>query len=86
MQLEFERRAGRDRGAEQRDRDAALALFAALRSANLRLLAGAGPSGLERVGVHEERGDETVRHMIRLYAGHDLVHRNQLSRLGARFA
>ena len=68
-------------GYEQEDPEDALGLFGTLRSANLRLLERAGPSDLERVGVHAERGDESVGHMIRLYAGHDLVHRRQLERI-----
>ena len=64
----------------------ALSTFSALRSANLQLLSRVSPVDLDRVGVHGERGEESVRHMIRLYAGHDLVHRNQLKRVVARFA
>jgi hypothetical protein len=33
------------------------------------------------VGVHAERGEESVAHMIRLYAGHDLLHLRQLARI-----
>lgn len=62
-------------------RDHALAMLRALREANLRLLASAPAGDLDRVGVHAERGEESASHMIRLYAGHDLVHRNQLTRL-----
>jgi len=61
----------------------ALGVFGVLRSANLRLLDRATEDDLERVGVHNERGEESVRHMIRLYAGHDLVHRRQLERIRA---
>ena len=63
------------------DRDQALAMFGVLREANLRLLAQASPEDLDRVAVHAERGEESARHMIRLYAGHDLVHRRQLQRV-----
>jgi len=31
--------------------------------------------------VHAERGEESVEHMIRLYAGHDLLHLQQLARI-----
>lgn len=61
--------------------DHSLATFRALRDANLRLLDGASEADLDRVGIHAERGTESVRHMIRLYAGHDLVHRKQISRV-----
>jgi hypothetical protein len=33
--------------------------------------------------VHSERGDESVAKMMRLYAGHDLVHRRQMRRIRA---
>ena len=32
-------------------------------------------------GVHAERGQETVRHLLRLYAGHDVNHLQQVVRL-----
>jgi hypothetical protein len=68
-------------GYADADWDGALSMFAALREANLRLLEGATPQDLEREGVHVERGPESVRHMMRLYAGHDLAHRRQLERI-----
>jgi hypothetical protein len=63
--------------------NAALAIddFEVLRRSNLRLLAGAPRDAFKRVGVHAERGDESVEHMIRLYAGHDLLHLAQLDRI-----
>ncbi|MEZ4417841.1 MAG: DinB family protein [Gemmatimonadota bacterium] len=59
----------------------ALGVFGALRAANLRLLRSATPDDLARVGVHEERGEESVAHLIALYAGHDLLHRRQVERI-----
>lgn len=63
--------------------DAAQAVqeFTVLRSGNLRLLKGASSGDLKRVGVHAERGEESVGHMIRLYAGHDLLHLRQIDRI-----
>ena len=55
--------------------------FATLRSANLRLLKRATPRDLERVGVHSERGEESVKHWMKLYAGHDILHLNQIERI-----
>ncbi len=63
------------------DADQALRDFAVLRDRNLRLLAQLADSDLERVGVHGERGEESVAHMIRLYAGHDLLHLRQIDRV-----
>jgi hypothetical protein len=55
--------------------------FATLRSANLRLIKRATPQDLKRVGVHSERGEESVEHWLKLYAGHDLLHLNQIERI-----
>lgn len=71
-------------GYDDADPEEALSMFAALRSANLGLLSGASPTDLDRVGRHDERGEESVRHMMRLYAGHDLVHRRQIERIIGR--
>jgi hypothetical protein len=70
-------------GLRYREADPADALqqFALLRRLNLRLLDGLPPGGLARVGVHSERGEESLAHMVRLYAGHDLVHLRQLERV-----
>jgi hypothetical protein len=35
------------------------------------------------VGLHTERGEETLEHQCRLYAGHDLLHLRQLARIRA---
>ena len=59
----------------------ALDRFALLRRSNLWLLSNASPADLRRVGVHAERGEESVEHMIRMYAGHDLLHLRQLARI-----
>jgi hypothetical protein len=65
------------------DNDIADALqdFAYLRRMNLRLLRRATPDDLQRVMRHSERGDEPLGQMIRLYAGHDLVHLRQIERI-----
>ena len=63
------------------DIDEALEEFSVLRRSNLRLLAAASPDDLRRVGVHTERGEESVGLMMRLYAGHDLLHLRQLARI-----
>jgi hypothetical protein len=39
------------------------------------------PEQKQRVGVHAERGEESVEHLIRLYAGHDILHLNQIDRI-----
>jgi uncharacterized damage-inducible protein DinB len=61
--------------------DQALEQFEVLRKLNLRLLAELPQQAFERVGIHSERGEERLDHMVRLYAGHDLVHLRQLARI-----
>ena len=55
--------------------------FSVVRRSNLRLLSAATDTDLARVGVHAERGEESAGHMVRLYAGHDLLHLRQLERI-----
>jgi hypothetical protein len=64
----------------------ALEQFTVLRRANMRLWANVTPADLKRVGVHGERGEESVEHMRRLYAAHDLLHVRQLDRIRASLA
>ncbi|MCA1584955.1 MAG: DinB family protein [Acidobacteria bacterium] len=66
---------------EEADPSDALELFSVLRRANLRLVERAAPGDLNRVGVHVERGDESLAHLRRLYAGHDLLHLRQIDRV-----
>jgi hypothetical protein len=66
---------------DQEDPSEALELFGVLRRANLRLLERASPADLKRVGVHVERGEESLEHLRRLYAGHDLLHLRQIERV-----
>lgn len=58
-----------------------VATFSILRKGNLRLVDGATPEDLQRVGVHVERGEESLAHQLKLYAGHDILHLNQLERI-----
>jgi uncharacterized damage-inducible protein DinB len=66
---------------EESDPTESLATFATLRAANLRLIGRASPQDLQRVGVHAERGEESIEHLRRLYAGHDLLHLQQIERI-----
>ena len=70
-----------------RYRDAALAdvlaQFAVLRDANVRLARSLTADELRRFGIHSERGAESAGYLLRLVAGHDLVHLDQLARIRA---
>lgn len=65
---------------EKADPAESVALFEAMRIANLRLLDRVDPRLHENYGMHSERGKETVTHLIRLYAGHDLNHLSQIEK------
>jgi hypothetical protein len=66
---------------EHADLEQSLERFSVLRRANLTLWATASSADLARVGVHGERGEESIERMRRLYAGHDLAHLRQLARI-----
>jgi hypothetical protein len=55
--------------------------FSSLRRANLRQVERMTPSDLDRIGVHSERGEESLGHLMYLYAGHDLMHLGQIARV-----
>jgi hypothetical protein len=62
------------------DEQESLRVFEVLRGAHVALVGHLTEPEKQRTAVHSERGEETVAHMIRLYAGHDLVHRRQIER------
>jgi hypothetical protein len=68
-------------GYAHSDIPTALVDFTRLREANLRLLVRATTTDFERVMRHAERGDESLEKMIRMHAGHDLVHLRQVARI-----
>jgi hypothetical protein len=55
--------------------------FRILRRSNLRIIEQLSAEDLKRVGVHAERGEQRLEEMIRLQAGHDLLHILQLERI-----
>jgi hypothetical protein len=74
--------AGRLRYRDVELRDA-FEQFTALRRGNVRLWQNLTAEDLVRVGLHGERGEESLEQMRRLYAGHDLLHLQQLERIRA---
>ena len=64
--------------------ETALAQLRGLRAANLELWRRLTPADLAREMIHNERGPESLGHLLKLMAAHDLVHRRQIDRvLGA---
>lgn len=58
-----------------------LALLGLLRARNLGLWHSLSADEWERVGVHGDRGPESLRTLARIIAGHDLAHRRQVARI-----
>lgn len=52
--------------------------FRSVRQANLDLLKHVRPEQWKDYGMHSERGRETIEHIVRLIAGHDLNHIGQV--------
>jgi hypothetical protein len=68
----------------KRDPRVSLALFTTLREANLRLLRSLSREQWQRFGMHSERGKESVETIVRMFAGHDLNHLQQVERILGR--
>lgn len=62
----------------RRDPRQSLANFRTLREANLALLKSVPRKLWENYGVHAERGNESVNHIVKMVAGHDLNHLQQI--------
>ncbi len=60
---------------------AALKEFRVVRDGNLRLVDNLSSEDLQRVGVHVERGEQSLETMLKLQAGHDLAHLRQIDRI-----
>jgi hypothetical protein len=65
----------------RRDPRQSLANFRTLREANVALLKSVPRKLWDNYGVHEERGNESVSHVVRMVAGHDLNHLQQIQRI-----
>ncbi len=55
-----------------------LRAFAMARKLNVQLLDRLPEEALDRTGMHAERGEESIRTMITMYAGHDIIHEEQV--------
>jgi len=58
----------------QADPDELIQRFEALRRSNMSLFTRSDPSDRERIGLHQERGEESFETLYRLIAGHDGMH------------
>jgi hypothetical protein len=58
-----------------------LAQLRVVRAANLALYKSLLPEQWKHYGMHSERGQESVEHIVRMIAGHDLNHLQQIERI-----
>lgn len=65
----------------RRDPRQSLASYRALREANLALLRSVPQKLWENYGVHQERGHESISHIVRMVAGHDINHLRQIEQI-----
>ena len=68
----------RDGKYARRNPKRSLATFRALREANLALLKSLSAKKWSNYGMHAERGKETIRRVVEMFAGHDLNHLKQI--------
>jgi hypothetical protein len=66
---------------EKRDPRKSIELHRALREANLALLKSLSPEQWKHFGQHAERGQESIEHIVRMIAGHDVNHIRQIERI-----
>lgn len=66
---------------EDRDPRESLKLFRVLRENNLLLLKSVPRKLWENHGMHAERGKETIAQIVRMFAGHDLNHLEQIEKI-----
>jgi hypothetical protein len=66
---------------EKRDPRKSVEQFRVLRETNLALLKSLTPAQWKHHGMHAERGQETIEHIVRMMAGHDINHLQQVERI-----
>jgi len=62
----------------KRDPRKSLEQFRVLRETNLALLKSLTPEQWKHYGMHSERGQESIEHIVRMFAGHDINHLQQI--------
>ena len=66
---------------EKRDPRKSVEQFGVVREANLALLKSLTPEQWKHYGMQSERGQETIEHIVRMTAGHDMNHLQQIERI-----
>ena len=65
----------------KRDTRKSLEQFRVLRDTNLALYKTLSPEQWKHHGMHSERGEETLEKIVRMMAGHDVNHLEQIERI-----
>ena len=58
-----------------------LEFFQVMRARNLAMLRALPKKFWENYGMHQERGKESIAHLVKMYAGHDLNHLKQMEKI-----
>jgi hypothetical protein len=66
---------------EKRDPRKSIEQQRVMREANLALLKSLSPDQWKQFGQHSERGQESIEHIVRMIAGHDINHIHQIERI-----
>ena len=66
---------------ENQDPRQTLKVFRVLRENNLALLKSVPRKLWENHGMHAERGKETIAHIVKMFAGHDINHLRQMEKI-----
>jgi hypothetical protein len=69
---------------EKRNPRKSIEQFRVVRETNLALLKSLSPEQWKHYGMHSERGQETIKHTVRVYAAHDINHLQQIEKILAR--
>jgi DinB family protein len=69
---------------DARDPQQSVEQFRVLREGNLALLQSLEPAQWKHSGMHSERGRETIEQIVRMAAGHDLNHLQQIEKILGR--
>ena len=68
----------------KRDAKQSLEVFRVLRENNLAMLKALPQESWQNYGMHQERGKETIAHLVRMFAGHDTNHMRQIEGIAAQ--
>ena len=66
---------------DKRDPQQSVEQFRVLRESDLALLESLKPEQWKHYGMHSERGQESIEHIVRMIAGHDINHLQQIEKI-----